>query len=244
MPTQPRDGATARRLLWPDRMTGTVPAIAAALAAAPLAGCFDLDLDFHSTGTSVQVTASPELDADVWICAGPSDLLDCNESDRSFTVSLGSASVPASTGILSFGSLDAFFPGDPAGQTLFATRDDGADGTVVVPPELDLQGPTGAVHRGGRIPLTWFATHEGKLTWTGGVVCGSDEQGSAAGVHTLADTGHADLTVDELPKYASGTCTARIELARTYTGTMSAAFGSNSSITAEQDDSITFDLVD
>nr|HEX4312538.1 hypothetical protein [Kofleriaceae bacterium] len=220
--------------------------------ALPLGAC--LDFDFHSEGTRVTATtslamatdtpANPDgFDTDVSICGGPSDLLSCNEDNDTFVVAMGDYSEAASEGFLSFGVLDASFDGDPSNQTLGVTRGDGAYGSVVVPPAIDLTGPSGSIHGGDAIQLAWTPAGDDVMRWQGSVTCGSAAPVDAHG-GALRDLGWAHLHTDEFPTSQPGPCTATIVVLRTRTGTMDARYGSDSSISAEMSTELQVDLAD
>jgi len=209
----------------------------------PIAAC-DLDLSFESDGTSVHATGRDDHSIDVSICAGPSGLLDCNQDNDAFAVTADGVTEQASAGFLSFGGLDATFDVNAADLAITVTRQDGATGTVTLPPLFDLTGPSGPVARGDRVALAWQPGSTDAMTWTANVSCPSNGADSISEPRTIADDGRLEISASELPKPGSGACSASLALTRSRRGTMAAPYPSDSTIAGEQTRAIAFELDD
>jgi hypothetical protein len=209
------------------------------LAALPVSACGG-DLDFQSGATSARATGHDATSLDVSICGGPSGLLDCNQDNRTFTVTVDGVTEPATEGFLSFGTVDATFDVDRADLGVTVTRDDGANGYVTLPDPFVLAGPTGVVHRADQIVLGWPPGGGDAMTWWSEVVCGQGNSTATSGPTSIADDGSAEIAASSLPSPGPAPCTATITFTRSRPGTMSDSFGSGSTFTGEQSSAITF----
>ena len=210
------------------------------LAALPLSAC-NVDLSFESDATTIHATGLDAGTIDVSICGGPSGLLDCNQDGHAFTVAADGMTVAATEGLLSFGTLDAIFDVNRADLAVTVTRDDGATGTVTLPPPFVATGPSTA--RGGdQIAFAWKPGTGDPMAWSADVACGPDHTSATSGPVAFTDLGELQLSTDDLPRPADGACSVAITLTRTRTGTMYAPFAAGSAITGEQTSQVTFAL--
>jgi hypothetical protein len=197
-------------------------------------------IDFHSEATTVTATGRAGT-VDVSICAGPSDLLDCNEDHESFQVLLGNDSQEATEGFLSLGTLDAVFSTDVAEAPITVVCDAATIGTGSMPAPFTLSSPdAGAtISRGGHVHLAWDADGADHMAWTVDLACsGTDYMSQPVDVD---DTGAVSISSDDFPDGASGSCDGTLTLARDRNGSMT-GLPEGSTLVAEQVGVVTFQL--
>jgi hypothetical protein len=166
------------------------------------AACGDLELDLSSEGTAVTATAGGDGTIEVLICAGPRELLSCNEAPR-FTVSMGAQVVgEEQVAPRLFGERVALLDEDPPGQTVVVRRAaDGAEMSVALPPPFALTAPAdGAmVSRAAGVTLRWTPAHD-DTAWKTVTTCG------AAVTAQVGDAGRDAVTLrgDAFPEVGAG----------------------------------------
>jgi len=202
------------------------------------AGCFDLELDFSSEGTSVTATARGDGTTEVRICAGPRDLLSCNDA-TGFTVSLGDQVVEDDAiAHQLFGGRLAIVHDDRPGATVVVTRDrDGAAMSAELPPPFAITSPAdGAVlSRREGVRLRWSATRD-EVLWLTSSTCGT-----TAG-RTDDDAG-TTLRGSELPEVTGGACDVELTVEHRRAGRVGRGFPDDSDIHGVQQRSVHVRLV-
>jgi hypothetical protein len=206
-----------------------------------LVGCAPIDLSSDAT----QITATADGNGtDVSICAGPSQLLDCNENQFSFQVTFGSDTEPATEGFLSFGTVDAFFADEDADTPIAVVRtEDNATATASLPAPFTLTGPlsTETIPSGASIQLTWDNSSADSMTRTTGLTCnGTEYFGQPVDID---DTGSLTISTDDFPAGESGACSAGVTITRTRDGDPGDVLKQGSTMVAEQARSVGFMLL-
>ncbi len=210
-----------------------------------LAGCGDLDLSFSTDATSVTAISYGDSQTTVSVCGGPSGLLDCNEDNLSYEITMGGVAVEPTEGFLSFGELTASFSTNAADTAIeVAELPSGgvADGSMPAPFELFGPVPSGD---GTEFHLAWTPSTD-TLSWSASTSCSDSTSNSSDGNPTQAvtidDTGVLTLHTSDLPAVnGSSDCTGTITLTRERDGS-AGGFADGSTMKSQQVRGVTFDL--
>jgi hypothetical protein len=203
------------------------------------AGC-DLALDFESDATRVTAAASGDGATEVSICAGPSDLLTCNDAER-FRVAMGAILVE-NDGVHAqlFGARVARLGDDRPGLPIVVTRlRDGAEMAVELPLPFTLTSPApgAVVSREDGLTLRWSAAGA-PGAWRVSAFCA----GAARELDELDDDDRAiALGGDDLP--SGGCAELRLTVERRRGGRVGRGFEDGSTISGVQRRSVAVHLV-